>query len=160
MHIHASAALEAAANAILITDRTGAVRWGQPEAFTAMTGYDAEEVLGQNPRFLKSGEQDPSHYSKLWETILKGGTWRGELTNRRKNGTLFYAEQTIAPVRSESRDITHFVGIMNDITDRKQLEAQFIEAQKMEVVEPVGLTAWRMSFNQYQRSRSSWATAI
>jgi PAS domain S-box-containing protein len=126
-------ALEAAANAILITDSGGTIRWVNA-AFTALTGYTAEDCLGENPRFLKSDEQDATFHASLWKTILDGRTWQGEITNRRKDGTLFIAEQTITPIRLNGGPITHFIGIMTDITSRKQLEAQFIGAQKMEVV--------------------------
>jgi two-component system cell cycle sensor histidine kinase/response regulator CckA len=128
-----AAALEAAANAILIMDQTGSIQWVNP-AFCALTGYTAEEVFNKNARFLRPENHDPTIYSKLWETIQAGHTWRGELSNCRKNGTIFIADETIAPVRSSEGIITHFVGIMNDLTSRKQIEAQFIEAQKMEVV--------------------------
>ncbi len=126
-------ALDAAANAILITDATGTIRWVNP-AFTTITGYLAEDCLGENPRFLKSGEHDATFYANLWQTILDGRTWQGEMTNRRKDGTVYFAEQTITPIRLNGGPVTHFIGIMTDITSRKQLEAQFIGAQKMEVV--------------------------
>jgi PAS domain S-box-containing protein len=126
-------ALQAAANAILITDITGSICWINP-AFTAITGYTAEEALGANPRILKSGEHDSAFYANLWQRIRDGHTWHAEITNRGKDGALFFTEQTITPVRSRDGNITHFVGILNDISERKILEAQFIAAQKMEVV--------------------------
>lgn len=114
-------ALKAAANAITMTDCAGAVLWVNP-AFTALTGYTADEIIGRNPRVLKSGAHDDAFYRQLWQTILSGGTWRGEITNRRKDGSFYIVEQTITPVRSEAGTITHFVGIMNDITERKRVE--------------------------------------
>ncbi|MBI3850708.1 MAG: PAS domain S-box protein [Verrucomicrobia bacterium] len=117
--LHATA-LEVAANAIIITDRAGAILWANP-AFTTLTGYTAEEVLGKTPRVLKSGQHGQAFYKDLWQTILSGQTWRGEFINRRKDGRLFYDEHTITPVRSNGA-ITHFIGIMHDVTERKQAE--------------------------------------
>ena len=114
-------ALATAANAILITDTGGAIRWVNP-AFIALTGYAAEEVQGQNPRLLGSGQHPPEFYRRIWETILAGDTWRGEIVNRRKDGTLYDVEQTVTPVRSQAGAITHFIGIMNDITARRRAE--------------------------------------
>lgn len=116
-----SAALEAAANGIVITGREGTIRWVNP-AFTRLTGYTAEEAIGQNPRFLKSGQQEVALYQKLWETILSGQVWQGELVNRRKDGSLYTEEQTITPVRDARGEISHFVAIKQDVTERKSAE--------------------------------------
>ena len=116
-----AAALETAANGVLITDRAGTILWSNP-AFSALTGYAAEEVRGRNPRLLKSGLHDVPFYKKLWATILSGETWRGEFANRRKDGSIYYDEHTIAPVRRPGGEITHFVAIMQDITGRKAAE--------------------------------------
>jgi len=126
-------ALENAANAIMITDSQGVILWVNP-AFSRLTGYSLEEALSNNPRILKSGAHAPAFYRDLWETICSGQTWRGEVTNRRKDGSLYYGEQTITPVVGPDGSISRFVGIMNDITARKKLEEQFIQSQKMEVV--------------------------
>jgi len=129
-----SAALNAAADAILITDRAGVIEWVNP-AFTRLTGYTAEDALGKNPRDLvKSGKHAPAFYKELWETLLAGRTWDGEMINRRKDGSLYTEEQTITPIRDASGAITHFVAIKKDMTERVQLEAQFRQAQKMEGV--------------------------
>src|SRR5665811_1816887 len=92
-----SAALEAAASGIVITNPEGTILWVNP-AFTAVTGYTAEEAVGQNPRLLKSGKHARPFYSDLWNTILAGKVWHGELTNRRKDGTRYVEEMTITPV--------------------------------------------------------------
>ncbi|MGQ9834270.1 MAG: sensor domain-containing diguanylate cyclase [Candidatus Villigracilaceae bacterium] len=118
-----SAALNAAANAIIITDREGVIQWVNP-AWSELTGYSAEEAVGQNPRILKSGVQDEAYYKKLWDTILAGEVWRGELVNKRKDGSLYSEEQTITPVRDALGEITHFVAIKQDITQRKQMEVR------------------------------------
>ncbi len=115
--------METAANAILITDRAGTVLWVNP-AFTTLTGYSAEEAIGMTPRILKSGKHDAAFYKDFWKTILSGQTWRGEFTNRRKDGTLYYDEHTVTPVRAAEGKITHFIGIMNDVTERKRAEEE------------------------------------
>ncbi len=116
-------ALESTANAIVITDRQGSIQWVNP-AFTVLTGYTAEEALGQEPSFLKSGAHDAHFYQTLWNTILSGAVWRGEITNRRKDGTPYVEEMTITPVRSDKGEITQFIAIKVDITDRKTAEEQ------------------------------------
>ena len=129
-----SAALNAAADAIMITDRGGTIAWANP-AFAALSGYSANEFIGQNPRdLLKSGAHDQLFYKNLWSTILAGRVWRGEITNRRKDGTVYPDEMTITPVKDARGEITHFVAIKRDLTDQKKLEAQFLQAQKMESV--------------------------
>lgn len=114
-------AVRAAANGIVITDRQGNIQWCNP-AFTHITDYSAEEVSGQNLRILSSGQHNVEFYQQLWATILAGEIWRGEITNRRKDGRLYIEEQTIAPVLNEQREITHFVAVKQDITERKQAE--------------------------------------
>ncbi len=116
-----SAALEAAANGIVIADRAGTICWVNP-AFTQLTGYTAEEAIGQNPRLLKSGQHDAALYRQLWETVLSGKVWQGELVNRRKDGGLYTEEQTITPVRDARGEISHFVAIKQDVTERKSAE--------------------------------------
>ncbi len=127
------AALEAAANAITITDRDGHIEWVN-DAFTKLSGYTREEVVGQTPRLLKSGQQDEGFYRELWGTVLAGNVWRGEMTNRRKDGSLYIQEATITPVRDESGAIVRLVGVGQDVTERRDLEAQLRQAQKMEAV--------------------------
>ncbi|HEY2804328.1 MAG TPA: PAS domain S-box protein [Gemmatimonadales bacterium] len=129
-----SAALDAAANAIVITDREGIMVWVNP-AFTRLTGFSAEEALGKNPRdLIKSGAHEPAFYRDLWQTVLAGNVWHGEMTNRRKDGTVYPEEQTITPVKDAQGKITHFIAIKQDLTEAKRLEAQIQQAQKMESV--------------------------
>ncbi len=116
-------ALETADNAILITNRRGVIEWVNP-AFTAQTGFSPQEAIGQTPRILKSGKQDAEFYREFWKTIAGGKTWRGEFTNCRKDGELYYDEHTVTPVFSTDGTITHFVGIMHDVTDRKRAEEE------------------------------------
>ncbi|HSP64363.1 MAG TPA: PAS domain S-box protein [Pyrinomonadaceae bacterium] len=116
-----SAALEAAANAIIITDRRGKIVWVNP-AFTQHTGYSFEEVRGRNPRLLKSGEQDKAFYQELWGTISAGKVWRNTIINRRKDGSLNHEDLTITPILNSEGKITHFVGIKQDITEKNRAE--------------------------------------
>ena len=114
-------ALEAAANSIIITDRTGKILWVN-RSFTRLTGYTSEESLGNNPRQLKSGRHSPQFYADLWGTILSGAVWHGELTNCRKDGTFYNAETTITPVRDEQGGIQNFIAIQQDVSERRQIE--------------------------------------
>ena len=113
--------IQAAANAIVITGADGTIQWVNP-AFTRLTGYTAAEALGQNPRVLKSGVQDPAFFKHMWETISSGRVWQGELVNRRKDGTNYSEEMTITPVTDATGKIAHYVAIKQDITRRKRAE--------------------------------------
>ncbi len=126
-------ALDAAANAIVLTDREGRICWVNP-AFTQLTGYTAEEAFGQNPRLLRSGAHDSSFYEGLWKTILAGKPWKGEMVNRRKDGTQYTEEQTITPVVDADGAIRHFIAIKSDVSDRKRMEEQLRQAQRMEAI--------------------------
>ena len=117
-----AAALEAAANAIVITDSHGAILWVNP-AFTTMTGYSKEEVLGKNSHMLKSGKHPESYYANLWATISSGKVWQGEIVNRRKDGTTYTEEMSITPVNQCGGNAeTKYVAIKQDITERKAAE--------------------------------------
>jgi nitrogen fixation negative regulator NifL len=121
-----SAALEAAANAIVITDVASHVEWINP-AFTALTGYTAEEAVGNKlSELVKSGEHDNQFYKEMWNAVLAGEIWYGELVNRRKDGTTYIEEQTITPLVSEDGTISHFISIKQDITERKRAENERI----------------------------------
>lgn len=128
-----TAALEAAANAIVITDSTGSILWVN-QAFTDLTGYGREESVGQNPRMLKSWEHGHSFYDNLWSTIKSGHVWRGEVRNRKKDGSVYTEDMTITPLCSPSGEITQFIAIKQDATEKKKLEAQYRQAQKMGAV--------------------------
>ncbi len=126
-------ALEVAANGIVITDRNGIIQWVNT-AFTTQTGYSREEVIGQTPRLLKSDEQGSAFYRDIWQTILAGRVWHGELINRCKDGTLYTEEQTISPVYNEHGKITHFIAIKQDVTERRKTEEALRRSQKMEAI--------------------------
>lgn len=114
-------ALEAVAEAIMITDFGGSILWVNP-AFTSLTGYERHEVLGKTPRVLRSGQQDDAFYATLWKTILGGGVWSGRMVNRRRDGTLYTEESTITPVFCDRRRITHFLAVKRDVTQRLKRE--------------------------------------
>ena len=118
-----SAALEASADGIVITNSKGEITWVNP-AFSRLTGYSMAEIMGGTPRVLKSGQHPPEFYRDLWETISSGEPWHGEMINRRKDGTLYVEEQSITPARDRSGKITHYIAIKRDITARKQAEEQ------------------------------------
>jgi PAS domain S-box-containing protein len=138
-----SRAVEHSPAVVVITDTTGAIEYVNPK-FTEVTGYEAEEVQGQNPRILKSGETPPEEYQRLWATITAGEEWRGEFHNRKKNGELFWETASISPVRSPDGHITHFVAIKEDITERKRTEeAARKHALQLEAVRGVSIEITR-----------------
>jgi PAS domain S-box-containing protein len=126
-------ALTAAANSILITDARGKIQWVNP-AFTKSTGYTAEEIIGRTPSVLKSGRQQAKFYADMWQTIRAGKVWRGELSNKRKDGTFYSEEMTITPVRGADDLIAHYVAIKQDVTERRRFENRMQQAQKMEAI--------------------------
>ncbi len=107
---------DAAPYAMFITDREGSIEYVNP-AFEQLTGYTAAEAVGENPRILKSDQQDDSFYDELWETITAGETWEEELVNRKKSGELFRVKQTIVPIQNADGEITHFAAIERDISE-------------------------------------------
>ncbi|MCX5742784.1 MAG: PAS domain S-box protein [Proteobacteria bacterium] len=129
-----SAALVSAANGIVITDRAGRIEWANP-AFTVMSGYTFAEVRGHtHGALLRSGRHDRAFFEAMWATILDGRAWYGEMINRRKDGHEYTVEMTITPVVDEHGEITHFVAVTHDVTQRKQLEDQYRQAQKLESI--------------------------
>ena len=118
-----AAALEASANAITITDLSGRMEWVN-QAFVDMTGYAREELMGQNPRLFKSAQHEPEFYAAMWRDLQSGKSWRGEIVNRRKDGTLHDEELFIAPVADERGRVHHYIGIKQDISERKRMEEE------------------------------------
>jgi len=116
-------AVEKTTDVVFITDIDGKIEFVNP-AFETITGYSRDETLGQTPRILKSGKQEPSYYENLWKTIRSGNVHRATISNRKKNGDLFFAEQTVTPVRDDRGNITHFVSVMKDITELLQKKEQ------------------------------------
>jgi len=113
--------VEESPTSVIITDLRGSTEYVNRK-FTTLTGYSRAEVLGKNPRLLKSGRQSPSVYEELWRTIVAGGEWRGELCNRKKNGELYWELAAISAIRGDDGGIAHFIAVKEDITDRKGME--------------------------------------
>lgn len=122
-------ALEAAQNGIVITNAEGEIEWANP-AFSTLTGYSIEEALGKKASLLKSGRMSPEFYQKLWKTIATGNVWRGELVNRRKDGSHYDEEMTITPMVQRDGIISHYIAIKQDISKRKEAEAALQRAHQ------------------------------
>lgn len=133
-HKRLMAAVEQSGEVILMTDAEGNIQYVNP-VFEQTTGYSRKEVVGQNPRILKSGKQDELFYRNLWDTISSGKTWIGRTVNKRKDGTYYTEGATISPVHDASGRIVNYVAVKRDITSHLQLTAQFQQAQKMEAVD-------------------------
>ena len=118
-----SRVVEQSPAAIVITDKKGDIEYVNPR-FCDMSGYGRDEVIGKNPRILKSGEMPPDGYKRLWETIASGGEWRGEFHNRRKNGELYWEFASISPIKDAEGNITHFLAVKEDVTDRKRIDEE------------------------------------
>jgi two-component system cell cycle sensor histidine kinase/response regulator CckA len=132
-HARLAMAVEQSAEAIVITDAKGSILYTNP-AFERTTGYTCEEVIGQNPRILKSGKQGEELYRQMWTVLSQGGVWSGHLINKRKDGTLFEEAATISPVRDATGRIVNYVAVKLDRTNEARLEQQLFQAQKMEAV--------------------------
>ncbi|MCP4427586.1 MAG: GAF domain-containing protein [Chloroflexi bacterium] len=126
-------ALQAAANGIFITSVDGEIIWAN-QALAALTGYEIDELIGANPRLLRSGAQDETYYRNMWQTIAAGNVWRGEVINRRKDGSLYTEDMTITPMEAASGEITHFIAVKQDISERKQKEERIKKNQQSQEV--------------------------
>jgi two-component system, cell cycle sensor histidine kinase and response regulator CckA len=128
-----SCAVEQSADTITITNSDGVIEYVNP-AFEKLTGYSLQECVGQRPSMLTSGQQPPAIYRELWETISVGNVYHSILVNRKKSGELYYVDENISPIRDTGGNITHFVANGRDLTKRLDLEAQLLQAQKMDAV--------------------------
>jgi len=128
-----SCAVEQSADTIFVTNSQGIIEYVNP-AFEALTGYSRQEATGKAQSILKSDLQPPVLYSELWETIRAGGVCRGVVVNRKKNGELYYVDESISPIRDAEGRITHFVSNGRDLTERLRLEAKLIQSQKMDAI--------------------------
>ena len=124
-----SRAVEQSPTSVVITDTNGTIEYINPK-FTNLTGYSATEVLGKNPRILNSGNMPPGHFKNLWETLLAGREWHGEFHNKKKNGDLFWEYARISPIRNNEEQITHFVAVKENITERKRLQPELMQAKQ------------------------------
>jgi two-component system, sensor histidine kinase and response regulator len=124
-----SLAVENSPATVVITDRSGTIEYVNP-AFTEVTGYTPKEAIGLNPRVLKAGNQPAELYANLWQTISAGKIWRGELCNKKKTGELFWESASISPITNAAGEITHFVAVKEDITERKRQEKAVAESER------------------------------
>ncbi|MBL0157518.1 MAG: PAS domain S-box protein [Bryobacterales bacterium] len=157
-------AIEQSPASVVVTDTQGRIEYVNPK-FTALTGYSAEEAFGQNPRILKSTLNQAAVYSELWGALTSGREWQGELLNRRKDGSLFWEQASISPVKNLSGKVTHFVAVKEDITERKRVRQELEESERRfrEMLEHVALLAvqldseGRVTFcNDYFCSITGW----
>ena len=124
-----SRAIDQSQVSVVITDPSGMIEYVNPK-FLAVTGYSREEVVGQNPRILNSGTHPDAMFKNMWETITKGGVWAGELVNKKKNGELFWENTVISPIRDAKAEISNFVAVKEDVTERKHMEKEALEAKE------------------------------
>ncbi len=122
-------AVEQSPASVVITDIKGTIEYVNPK-FTEITGYTSEEAIGQSPRILKSGDQALEVYTELWETISAGKEWKGELHNKKKNGELYWESVLISPIKNEKEEILYFLGVKEDITEKKLIEQELITAKE------------------------------
>jgi PAS domain S-box-containing protein len=122
-------AAEAAGHAVYITDKDGTIEYVNP-AFESITGYSSDEAIGKNPRILNSGEMSEEYFAELWDTVLAGDVWEEEVINERKDGELYHAHQTIAPITNSEGFVQAFVAIQADITEQKRLEEELGETKE------------------------------
>ena len=126
-------AVEYAAESIIVTDPEGTIQYVNP-AFTRISGYSRNEVLGHNPRILQSGQHDPAFYEEMWATLSRSESWSGHFINRKKDGTLFEEDASISPIQDESGNIISYVAVKHDVSDRVVFEKQLRQSQKLEAL--------------------------
>ena len=124
-----SRAVEQSPTAVIITNPKGDIEYVNNK-FCEVTGYSKEEAIGQNPRVLKSGHQDQDFYKKLWATILSGKEWKGEFRNKKKNGELYWESALISPLVNKDEEITHFVAVKEDVTEKRKMIEELITAKE------------------------------
>ena len=123
-----SQATENSPVSVVVTDKNGTIEYVNP-TFSEVTGYSANEAIGQNHSVLKSGDTPESYYQELWDTILSGNVWRGEFKNKRKNGEEFWESASISPIKNEEGEITHFVAVKEDITEQMKIRESLRESE-------------------------------
>ncbi len=128
-----SLAVEQSPASIIITDTSGRIEYVNAK-FTEVTGYSAAEAIGQNPRMLKSGEMAPEVYRQMWQSLTAGRPWRGEFHNRKKNGELYWELASVSPVCGADGTVTHYLAVKEDVTERRRLEEELRQVQKMEAI--------------------------
>jgi len=127
--IKLSRTVEQSSASVIITNTKGNIEYVNPK-FTQLTGYSSQEIMGENPRILKSGGKASKEYKELWDTLISGREWKGEFHNKKKDGTLYWESASISPIRNTEGEITHFLAVKEDISAQKKMEQQLQQAQK------------------------------
>ncbi|MGZ8191531.1 MAG: PAS domain S-box protein [Methylococcaceae bacterium] len=120
-------AVEQSASAVLITDKNGLIEYINPK-FTEISGYTSEELLGKNPKIMQSGNTPLEHYQSMWQNLLNTGEWCGEIKNQKKNGDDYWVYECVSAIKNNQDEVTHFLALEEDITERKRLEHRFRQA--------------------------------
>ncbi|MDD5321445.1 MAG: PAS domain S-box protein [Methylococcales bacterium] len=120
-------AVEQSASAVLITDKNGLIEYINPK-FTELCGYTSEELLGKNPKIMQSGNTPLEHYKSMWQNLLDSGEWCGEIKNQKKNGDDYWVYECVSAIKNDQDEVTHFLAIEEDISERKRLEHRFRQA--------------------------------
>jgi diguanylate cyclase (GGDEF)-like protein/PAS domain S-box-containing protein len=147
-------AVEQSGSGIMIADLRGTIEYVNPR-FCQINGYGEEELIGRNPRILKSGETDPEVYRGMWATLAMGEEWRGEFKNRRKDGISYWCMETISPIRDKSGKITHFVAVIEDVSERKFAEATI---HRLAFYDPLTELPNRRLLRQSLERAAAWST--
>ena len=148
--------VEQSASAMMITDRSGRIDYVNPK-FTELTGYSAEELLGQNPSILKSGNMTSEHYQSMWDILISSGEWQGEIQNRHKNGSDYWVFESISAIKNSAGHITHFLAVEEDISRRKAVELALTESEERfrQMADLSGEWLWEQDPNGYYLYSSS-----
>jgi PAS domain S-box-containing protein len=154
-------AVEQSASAVVITNAQGAIEYVNPK-FIELTGYSTEELLGHNPKILQSGNTSTKQYKNMWQSLLETGKWQGELKNKKKNGDTYWAHECISVVKNESGEITNFLAVEEDITQRKHVESELIESEQRfrQMADMTGEWLWEQDPNGYYIYSSSAVNTI
>ena len=148
--------VEQSASAMMLTDRTGSIKYINPK-FTELTGYTADELIGQNPKILQSGNMPLEHYQLMWNALISRGEWQGEIQNKHKNGSHYWVLESVSIIKNSAGEITHYLAVEEDITHRKAIESALTESEERfrQMAELSGEWLWEQDPNGYYLYSSS-----